>query len=307
MNYAIGIDLGGTSIKYALVDSSGNILCHDTVPAKAQESSSAVISQIVIAINHAQDFARREGVVVSGVGIGTPGVIDRERRMVIGGADNIVGWSMLPLAESIEKCTRLDTTIGNDACVMALAELHFGAAKGCEDAIFVTIGTGIGGALLLGGKMRSTEFGHAPFIANGIPCNCGSLGCFEAYASTRAMVDRYSDKLRCAGLPCTEIDGKVITQRYLDGDSMATDAIEQECYYVGRGIAGFINTFAPQRVVVGGGISEAGDFFISKIRGYALRNALKECSSGVEIVGATLGNRAGVVGAAQLVFDKASQ
>jgi len=306
MKNAIGIDLGGTSVKYALVDKQGNVHFENTIPSNGDISKDAVVTQLLKAIEDVSAFAKTNNREIVGVGIGTPGIIDKTERIVLGGAENIKGWENLPLADLIEDKTNLFVTVANDANMMGIGETIYGAGKGFSHVVFVTVGTGIGGAVVIDGKLfngfdnRGTELGHVPFIANGKPCECGSVGCLEAYASTSALVEDFSKEYKGS----EKVDGKLIVKLFKEGDALAVASLEQHCDYLGHGISGIINTFSPQRVIIGGGLSEAGDFYIDKVRKAAFRYAMKECAVNTEIISATLGNKAGFIGAAAEVFAK---
>ena len=201
--------------------------------------------------------------------------------------------------------------MGNDANLMGLGETMYGAGRGARNVVFLTIGTGIGGAVVIDGKLfngfanRGTELGHVPLIANGEPCACGSVGCLEHYASTSALVRRFSKRASESGIsfPNEEINGELIVRLYKEGDKLATESLEEHCDFLGHGIAGFINIFSPQRIVIGGGLSEAGDFYIQKVSEKAHRYAMADCAVNTRIMAASLGNKAGSIGAASLVFS----
>lgn len=309
--YAIGIDLGGTSIKYALITNDGEFLFQGKLPSLANVSAEAVIGQLVHAIEAVKGFAAKEGYEVMGIGIGTPGIVDATCRIVLGGAENIKGWEQLPLADILEKSIGLRVLLSNDANLMGLGETMYGAGKGATDVVFLTVGTGIGGAVIIDGKLfsgfggRGTELGHVPLIANGERCACGSVGCLEHYASTSALVRQFEKVSVENGrsYPGKEINGELIVQLYKEGDRLATECLEEHCDYLGHGISGFINIFSPQRIVIGGGLSEAGDFYIEKVSRYARRYAIADCATNTQIMAAHLGNKAGSIGAASLVFS----
>lgn len=149
--------------------------------------------------------AQQLGVTIEGIGIGTPGIVDETNRIVLGGAENIKGWENLNLADRIEAETHLPVQMGNDANLMGLGETMYGAGQGARNVVFLTVGTGIGGAVVIDGKLfngfanRGTELGHVPLIANGEPCACGSIGCLEHYASTSALVRRFNKRAAEAG------------------------------------------------------------------------------------------------------------
>lgn len=306
---AIGIDLGGTAVKYALISNEGGFLFQGKLPSHADVSAEAVIHQLIKAINEVKEFAAEKALDIKGIGIGTPGIVDDTNRIVIGGAENIVNWENLPLADIIEYETGLSTILSNDANVMGLAEARYGAAKGSTHVVFLTVGTGIGGAVIIDGKLfngfanRGTELGHVPLVANGEPCACGSVGCLETYASTAALVRKFAKLSEEAGRSFNkEINGELIIELYHAGDELAISCLDEHCFYLGRGIAGFINIFSPQKIVIGGGLSEAGEFYIEKIRRQALKHAMADTVVNTEIMAAQLGNKAGCLGTVSLVF-----
>lgn len=163
--------------------------------------------------------------------------MDGTNRIVLGGAENINGWENIHLADRIETETGLPALLGNDANLMGLGETMYGAGQGATHVVFLTVGTGIGGAVVIDGKLfngyanRGTELGHVPLIANGEPCACGSVGCLEHYASTSALVRRFSQRIIDAGIsyPNEEINGELIVRLYKQGDPIAKISLEEHC------------------------------------------------------------------------------
>ena len=305
IRHAIGIDLGGTSVKYAVVDSRGGMPFAGELPTRAGEGAEAVLEQLLRGIAACRDYAAQETLVLEGGGLGTPGVVTGGGRTVLGGAENIVGWEMVPLADRLEQATGLRVLAGNDANMMALGESLFGAGRGATDALFVTVGTGIGCGLMIDGRLwrgyrgRGMEMGHITVKCDGERCACGGVGCLEHYASTSALVRRYRDLSGCDGA-----DGREIVARYCEGLPAAVQAMEEHWMYLSHGIASMINLFAPQKVVVGGGISEAGAFYFEHLREYVARQMMSVCGGDTQIVPAALGNRAGSLGAAGLILKE---
>lgn len=310
MEYAIGIDLGGTSIKYALVDKAGNSFFEGKLPSFASVSAAEVIGQLVKAATILKEEAARQNWEICGVGVGTPGIVDVTNSIVLGGAENIVGWENIDIATILEEKLNLPIVIGNDANLMGLGETKFGAGRGCTHVVFLTVGTGIGGAVIIDGRLfngyanRGTELGHVPLIATGERCACGAVGCLEHYASTAALVRRFAALAQERGLTFDEeINGELIVRLYHEAFPLAIDCLNEHFYYLGRGIAGFINIFSPQRIVIGGGVAESGAFYLEKIREVVKENVIMDCALNTEIVAAELGNRAGLIGAASLFLD----
>ena len=312
MKYAIGIDLGGTSIKYGVVSEAGDLHYIGEVPTLANEGPEAVLGQIYIAASQSVDYAKEKGWALDGIGLGTPGIVDESCRVVLGGADNIIGWENIDIASFLEEKTGLRTRIGNDANMMGLGETLYGAGKGCTDVVFITVGTGIGGAVVIGGKLltgyagRGTELGHIPLIANGEPCNCGATGCLEQYASTSALVRQFKALSQSRGEVIDgEYNGRTITRLYKAGDKTATECMNKHYEYLGKGIAGFINIFSPQRVIIGGGITESGGkTYKNGVSEMAFKNAMPACAVNTSIELASLGNKAGLIGAASLILTQ---
>lgn len=312
MKYAIGIDLGGTFIKYSIISQKGECVFSDKLPSCANVSAKEVISQLKIAISKCIDTASNRCLEIKGIGIGTPGIVDDTNRIILGGAENIAGWENICLSDILEEEFNLPVVIGNDANLMGLGETYFGAGQGYSNIVFITVGTGIGGAVVIDGKLfngfanRGTELGHIPLIATGKACACGSVGCLEAYASVVAMIGRYIQRCKEENKPLpeeNEINGEHIIARYKEQDDIAMEVLEEHCRYLGHGIGGLINIFSPQLVIIGGGLPEVRDFYIEKVRKYATKYSIRDCAFNTNIITAQLGNKAGTVGACHLVFS----
>ena len=309
MEYAIGIDLGGTSIKYALVDKAGNSFFEGKLPSFASVSAAKVMEQLIKAATLLKDEAAKQDWNVLGIGLGTPGIVDETNRIVLGGAENIIGWENIDVASLMEKQMSLPVVVGNDANLMGLGETKYGAGRGCTHVVFLTVGTGIGGAVIIDGKLfngyanRGTELGHVPLIANGEHCACGAVGCLEYYASTSALTRRFSILAKEQNLSFdTEINGELIVRLYHEDFPLAVECMNEHFYYLGRGIAGFVNIFSPQRIVIGGGVAESGSFYLEKIRAGFKKHVIADCALNTKIVAAELGNKAGLIGAASLIL-----
>lgn len=305
-NYAIGIDLGGTFIKFGIVSRTGDVLYDGIMESNARSSAGNVIRNLIKAINECQRFAQEQALTIQGVGIGSPGIIDKTYRVVLGGAENIEGWFNLHLADRIEPEVNLPVFLNNDANLMGLGEQAFGAARDCTDVVFLTVGTGIGGAVVIDGKLfggynnRGTELGHIPLFADGLFCSCGSIGCLETYASTTALVNMFVKRCQLTGVRLSEeVNGKLISRLYCENHPVAVEVFNEHFHYLGHGIAGLVNIFSPQRVVIGGGISESGDFYIAGVNDAFRKYVMPDCALNTTICAAALGNRAGMLGAAR--------
>ena len=308
MNSAIGIDLGGTLIKYALINEAGELLYYKTHSTDADTSKEQVIMNLEKCARDAMSVAKLKNMEVLGIGVGIPGVVDDG--VVQGAAENLPDWEDLHFEELFRKRIGLPVWIENDANLMGLAEAKYGSCAGIRDAIFLTIGTGVGGAMILNGMLysgyrnRGAELGHLIVDVNGEKCSCGAIGCLQAHASTYSLINDYKNLIQKKKMKLPEkVDGEFIVQQYHLNDDIATEAMNRHFDYLAAGVASFINIFAPQKIVIGGGISESGDFYVENVRQRALKIALKETSVFTTIERASLGNKGGILGAAALVFD----
>lgn len=309
MQYAIGIDLGGTNIKYALVSEDAQIVHELKMPTEADKGREVVIKNIENCCANMLDYAGEQGFDVLGICIGTPGIIDNG--LVLGGAENLPEWESLPLGGILTRRLQKTVLVDNDANLMGLGEVRFGNAKEVSDAIFITVGTGIGGAMVLNGLLygghrnRGAEMGHIQVERNGKVCSCGAKGCLEAHASITALVEDYIELLGKAGKAVPgKVNGEVIVKSYLNKQPEAVEAMNIHFDYLAAGITGFINIFSPEKIIIGGGISETGSFYIDNIKERVKKIVMKETSVFCQISTAKLGNKAGFMGAAALVFDK---
>lgn len=306
--YAIGIDLGGTFVKAALVSENGEIIFKDKLPIGSSASKNTILNTIEKIIKIVLVKAEDEQIIVDGIGMGTPGIV--QDGVILGGSENLDGWENIDLSGYYNRIFDLPVLVDNDANLMGLGEFYFGAAKDCTDVVFLTIGTGIGGAVIIDGALyggyenRGTELGHVVVEHNGPDCNCGGKGCLELYASTTALIHDYSKR---TGIAIEELDGHFIIKKFHENEENAVLCLNEHTDYLGHGIASFINTFSPQKVVIGGGISDAGQFYIDLISKYAFGYMMPSCGHNTKVVGAKLGNNAGSLGAAALILKKDTQ
>ena len=303
LKYAVGVDLGGTFVKVALVSDVGDIVFTTKLPIGSQASKDTILNTIEKIIQTAIDEANINELDIIGIGLGTPGIV--QDGVILGGSENLSGWENIDLSTYYNQKFGIPVLVDNDANLMGLGEFFYGAAKGCTDVVFLTIGTGIGGAIIANGELyggygnRGTELGHIVVEHNGPDCNCGGKGCLELYSSTTALIKDYSER---SGIDVKDLNGHYIIKKFNENEENAIKCLQEHTDYLGHGIASFINTFAPQKVVIGGGISDAGQFYIDMISKSAFSYMMPSCGSNTEIVGAKLGNNAGSLGAAALIF-----
>jgi glucokinase len=306
---AIGIDLGGTAIKAAIVRSTGEIVAKDTCSTEAKTGEHEVagrISDLVGRILASNQVARES---IAGIGIGVPGVTTNEGVVIL--APNLY-WHHVPFKRILEERVHLRVEIDNDANVAALAETRAGVGAGCDSLFFMTLGTGIGGGIVLDGRIHhgasfaAGEIGHMCVLPEGPVCGCGKKGCLEALSAGPAMT-RYVRVALSEGRSCALQDPDTITPEAICRSAAAGDAVCQEsvgraAHYLGIAAANIINVISPNVIAIGGGISAAGDIVLNPIIESARQQALEGMFEHTRIVLATLGNDAGSLGAAFLVL-----
>lgn len=309
MDLFIGLDLGGTWLKYGIAGRDGTLLHKARRPSGAKDGREAIFGSMLAAVRELLEWSRDKG-TVRAIGVGSPGLVDYRRGVLLGGAPNLPGWDGADIRGRLQQEFGIPTYVDNDANVMALAEARLGAARGAKQAIFLTLGTGIGGGILIDGKLYrgawfcGAELGHTVIKFDGRPCNCGNVGCVEQYASAPGMIRTYTELLEKGGKSIPDgITTEVIFARAAAGESEAQKAIEDTAYYLGVGLSSFVNIFNPEVVVIGGGVAEAGDDFIRMAEGVARKLAQPGATEGLRVVRAQMGNDAGMVGAVLLAAE----
>ena len=303
----LAIDLGGMSAKAALLTKDGKLLGKAQVATSAKEGAEQTVAAL-----HSLMLACAENAAVpldeiEAVGVGAPGIIDSETGTVV--AWTTFGWENFPLAEKLGARCQKKVFVLNDANAVALGEAKFGAGKYFESSILVTLGTGIGGGIVIGGELfegymsAGGEIGHTVIRHGGRKCSCGRRGCFEMYASTRALVrdaERMRKKYPESTLNCAKkIDGKVFFAALKERDVAAKEVFSNYIEVLGEGILNLVNLFRPQAVLVGGGISAQGETLLNPLREYVSERLLLPEYAPLEILAAELRNDAGLYGTAE--------
>ena len=313
MSYHIGIDLGGTFVKFGAVDESGNILKKDKIPTPAGCDYGATVSAIAKAV---KGMIADIGVPES-VGIGCPGVIDGEHGMVVTGGN--LGWENKPLAQDLGERLGISVALANDANAAAYGEYACGAGKEYRSIVLITLGTGVGSGIIFGGKLftgelgAGAELGHEVIRMDGEACACGRRGCFEAYASASALVRQTRNAMTCHSESrmwelckgsADNADGRTAFDGMRLGDKTAKAVVERYLNYLAEGIANIVNVFRPQAVLIGGGISAEGEALTQPLQKMVGTRILGHGRyAPVTIRAAGLGNDAGLVGAAMLAKE----
>lgn len=313
--YFIGIDLGGTNIKFGIVSEKGGVLHKGTLSAQANLGREAILDNLNKAVEKCLIHAQEKRIKIEAIGVGSPGTVNMKTGKIEGSCPNMPQMVNVNLKTWLSRQFKFPIYVDNDANVMALAEFKFGAAKGYKDALCLTLGTGIGGGIILDGKLfhgsnfAGAEFGHMTICYNGRRCNCGGVGCLEMYASAPAMVrdtkgllhkDRKSIIHKLIKANVGRLTTEIIFQAEKRGDDLASGVINQACAYLGAGIASAVNLLNPQVVVIGGGVSAGGQSFIRRIEKEVRKRAFRSATKSLKVVKAKLGNDAGFIGAAIL-------
>lgn len=314
----IGIDLGGTSVKFAILTQEGEVQEKWSIKTNILDEGSHIVDDMIESINHrlrllglgAEDFI--------GIGMGSPGVVDREKGTVIG-AYNLNWKTLQPVKEKIEKATGISFFIDNDANVAALGERWKGAGENQPDVVFMTLGTGVGGGIVAEGKLvhgvagAAGELGHITVdFDQPILCTCGKKGCLETVASatgivnlTRRYADEYAGDAELKQLIDNgeDVNAKIVFDLAKAGDELALIVYRNFARYLGIACANIGSILNPSTIVIGGGVSAAGEFLLDGVRKFYEENSFPQVRTSTKLALATLGNDAGVIGAASLVLQ----
>jgi len=315
LQYYAGIDIGGTSIKYGLLDSTGKVLYRDQKPALVEKGIRPLLHLITNIGENLLLRAAEEEYSIPWLGVGAPGTVDNITGAIKGASPNIPDWAGTELGSHLKEHLNTPVFVDNDANAMALGEMRFGAGRAFKSAICLTIGTGIGGGIIIdGGLWRGATFsageiGHMPINFDGRKCACGNIGCLEAYCSAEAMLTRAREKIKDG---MTDIlhevlagdeDNLNIRKLFLaarKGDQPALETVEETARILGAGLAGVVNLFNPEALIFGGGITDGGAGFIEAAGAEIRRRAFSSATESLRIVKAELGNDAGFIGAGLL-------
>lgn len=308
--YVFGVDIGGTTVKLGLFDTEGNLLDKWEIPTRTEESGSYILPDIAKDIQRKIEEKQISKEMVVGVGVGAPGPIDNQG--VVHRAVNL-GWGVFSIKDTLEEILKVPVMAGNDANVAALGEMWKGGGQGSSDLIVVTLGTGVGGGIIVDGKILTGatgaggEIGHIHVEDNeSETCGCGNMGCLEQYASatgvTRLANRKLKESEKESSLRGGEVSAKTVFDAVKAGDALATEVAEEFGKYLGNCLAAIAGVVNPEAIVLGGGVSKAGEILISFIKPYYEKNVFHG-SRNVKFSLATLGNDAGIYGAAKLVLD----
>lgn len=314
MKYRIAIDLGGTDIKSGVVDEEYHIIKSHTIPTGAKRPFEVVVADMARAAVETAEMAGLEIADFSCVGVGVPSTINPKNGLLV--FSNNTNWRNAPLRQELAKHLPVPVYIGNDANCAVIGEALAGAAKGKENVLMLTLGTGVGGGIIYEGKLfvggdgMGAELGHMTLVHEGIVCTCGLPGCFESYASVSALIQQTRDAMKAhpdsmMNRHMQAHDGRVTGRTAFEcakaGDAAALAVVDQYTTYIANGIGSLCTIFRPEIVLIGGGISNEGDYLLDPINRKLPRyQHASDIIGSPPVVKATLGNSAGTIGAAFL-------
>jgi len=292
----LGLDIGGTTVKMGLLNEAGEILARREFSVSFDGYQTPILDTVCSA---SEIFLKEENASVSGIAVSATGQIDTANGVVAGTNGKIPNYEGSPIRKRLEQLFHVPVWVLNDANAAALGECFLGAGKGYQDVLMITLGTGVGGGLVLGGRVYggsrgfAGEVGHFTLYQDGIPCSCGKRGCFESYASARALVER-------AGTA----DGKELFQKVREGEPKAKAALDAWMADVAAGITGLIHLLNPSLVLIGGGISVQEELLIEPLRRNILSGVMPRFAENLRVERAVLGNDAGLIGALRFWLDQ---
>ena len=309
--YVFGVDIGGTTVKLGLFDVEGNVIEKWEIPTRTEDAGSKILPDIADSVREKMKEIGPD--CVAGVGVGAPGPIDGDG--VVHRAVNL-GWGTFSIKETLEELLNIPVMAGNDANVAALGEMWMGGGQGCKDLVVVTLGTGVGGGIIINGKILTGAVGAGGEIGHihvndseEEACGCGNKGCLEQYTSatgiTRLANRRLASSDKDSVLRSGEVSAKTVFDAVKAGDPLAIEVAEEFGKYLGDGLAAIAGVVNPEAIVIGGGVSKAGEVLIDYIKPNYEKTVFHG-SKDVKFSLATLGNDAGIYGAAKLVLDIAN-
>ncbi len=309
-NYVVGVDLGGTKISTALSDLEGKIINQTTIPTDAHEGEMPVLNRIINSIEKVVNDSAISYEDIKGIGIGSPGPLDAKQGIIITTPN--LPFKNFNLVKPISEKFGVPVFLDNDANVAAIGEFMFGAGKGAENIVFFTVSTGVGGGAILNGKVyrghtsNALEIGHMTVAPHGPRCNCGNVGCVEATSSGTAIAKRaheaLSTKVETSLRKYENVTSYEVFVEAAAGDPVAKDIIDDAMNYLGIAVANAVSIFDPEYVIIGGGVSKAGDVVFDTVRKVVDKRCFKSMAESVKIVPAGLGTDAGLIGAVALAL-----
>ncbi len=313
----VAIDLGGTKIMAAVVAPGGKIISHHYCSTLADRGPEKVINRLLSAVQRVISQSAAEVNEFGGISIAAAGAMDIKKG-IITASPNLPGWRNVPLRDILGNEFGITTYLINDASAAALGEYYLGVGRGMSNLVYLTVSTGVGGGIIIDGRLyigangSAGEIGHMTIAADGPQCSCGNYGCLEVLASGTAVakeavrrveLGEKSSLIEIANGKIKSITAETVSLAAKQGDYLAGEIVNDAAYYLGIGIANVINIFNPEMVIIGGGMSKMGDMLLKPARRVAKQRAFQLPARTARIVRARLGGNAGIVGAAAYVLD----
>lgn len=314
----IGIDIGGTNIKLAVLWSDGRVIDSRQIATLADSGPEKAFERLLAAVNDLMQEHQLRCSEMRAVGMDSAGIIDPIGHVILD-SPNLRSWERFPLARKMAAALGLPVQLENDVNAMAFAEWRCGAGRGARNLVCLTLGTGVGGGLILDGRLyrgsngAAGEIGHVSLDWQGTRCNCPNSGCLEVFLGAQHIVERGVYLLQESREPSalrdmsvSELSPKVFSLAAAAGDRVAQQILEESGRFLGHALVGLVNTFNPELIVVGGGVARAGDWILEPARGVVAERAMAIPAQTVRILPAALGTDASLVGAALLALDRSS-
>ena len=311
----LSLDVGGTTLSGGLVQPDGRVRLQRALPTFAQGRGEAVVAQLFDMAAGLLDAARRRRLKVAGIGVGVPGTVDMARGRIRGNIQNVPELEGQALGPRLRRRFGLPAYLDNDVNALTLGELYFGRARGVRDFAMLAAGTGVGGGIVIDGKLvrgrrgYGGEAGHTTVSLDGRPCFCGSAGCIKAYASGPDIAAQARERLHrsqpgrlldlCGGDPA-RLTAQEVFAAARAGDSIAIEVVEIAAQALGAGVANLVNLLNPELIILGGGVLEASDLLLPRIRRWAASYAFADALKGMRLVVSRFTKRSSVKGAAAL-------
>ena len=309
----LGIDIGGTAAKFGLVNGEGVMISEVLeYPVKFDDYETPIIETVVKSAKEFMSKNNKTFFDINGIGVSATGGINSKFGIVEGSAGHIKNWKGTNIKKRLEAEFGMNTAVLNDANAAALGEMWKGAAKGRENVVVMTIGTGVGGGIivdskiLLGRKGFAGEIGHIPVNVDGEKCSCENTGCIEHYGSTSALVKNVKKAVisgEITGIKEEEVDGRLIFKEVAAGNKAVIKYVDEWINYISAALVGLVHTFNPEMVILGGGVSKQKELFVDKVRDKVLHNVMDNFAQDLRVEAAELGNNAGIIGAVKFVID----
>ncbi len=314
----LAIDVGGTKIFAAIISNKGQVIAREYCLTLADEGPEAVINRILSAIDHLLSQRNIDLSQLGSISIAAAGAIDFKKGLITS-SPHLPGWHDVPLRDIVKEKYKVNTFLINEANAAALGEYYFGVGQGVNNLVLLTVGTGIGGGIIINGRLYSGasgsagEIGHTIIDVNGPRCSCGNTGCLEALVSGTAVAKEAIRRIRqgersslteSVGGKIENITAEKVSLAARAGDSLALEVILKAATYLGVGLANVVNIFNPEMIIIGGGMAKMGDLLLNPARQVVRERAFALSAQAVQIVPAQLGDDAGVLGAAVLAFQQ---